>query len=112
SPEKNERLHQHFINLQLKATICKSSRINVEINADDVSKGNAIAFLSEKLGININQVATVGDEENDISMLSLTSNSFTLSSSNEKVRSSAAYVLNSKPSYLVKEVIEKVVFNK
>lgn len=105
SPSNNAKVFEHFKSLELDVNVTTSSPTNVEVNAKGVSKGNAVSFLTQKLGININQVMTLGDEENDISMLSLTSNSYTLKTSKVVVKNAASNVLDAKPSYLVGEAI-------
>nr|MDE6476899.1 HAD family hydrolase [Mycoplasmoidaceae bacterium] len=111
-PSNNQKVFEYFNSLQLDVIITTSSPTNVEINAKGVSKGNALSFLAERLGININQVMTLGDEENDISMLSLTSNSYTLKTSKLVVKNAASNVLDTKPSYLVGEAITQRILDK
>lgn len=109
SPSNNAKVFEHFKSMQLDVSVTTSSPTNVEVNANGVSKGNALSFLSQRLGININQVMTLGDEENDISMLSLTSNSYTLKTSKVVVKNAASNVLDTKPSYLVGEAITQKI---
>lgn len=49
--------------------ISKSGTHNLEITREDVSKGNSLEILTRILGINIDEVIAIGDNENDISML-------------------------------------------
>ena len=41
----------------------------IELNSVDASKGNALCTLCKKLGISMENVLAIGDNENDISML-------------------------------------------
>ncbi len=111
-PANNAKVYDYFTSLGFDVNVSTSGPTNVEIYSSQASKGNAVSFLAQKLGININQAMTFGDEENDISMLSITSNSYTLSSSKEKVQKAASNVLKSKASYFVGEAIDKVILKK
>lgn len=44
------------------------TRIYVEIFAENASKGNALAFLADRLGITKEETACIGDGENDLPM--------------------------------------------
>ncbi len=47
-----------------------SSAWNLEINHEEADKGSALAWLCGKLGIEAGEVAAMGDNENDLTMLS------------------------------------------
>ena len=47
-----------------------SSAWNLEINHEEADKGSALAWLCRKLGIESGEVAAMGDNENDLTMLS------------------------------------------
>lgn len=49
-------------------TVTSSSKGNIELTGEGVSKGNALKNLIDKLGVSASKVATVGDSGNDISM--------------------------------------------
>ena len=48
--------------------VVSSSKFNVEIMEKGISKGKAVEDLAKYLGIELNQVAAMGDNENDLSM--------------------------------------------
>jgi hydroxymethylpyrimidine pyrophosphatase-like HAD family hydrolase len=77
---------------------------------ENVSKGNAVKFLATYLKIDNNNVLTIGDEKNDISMLKQFENSVTLKSSKLDVRQAARYVINAKSSEIVEKAIKQIVF--
>lgn len=113
SPENNKKIADYFVNkTNLDLTFTTSSKTNVEINAKHVSKGNAVKFLANYLNINIFNVMTLGDEENDLSMLKITPNSFTLTTSKEIVKDAANNVIKSKPSILVSDAISQKILRK
>jgi hydroxymethylpyrimidine pyrophosphatase-like HAD family hydrolase len=72
----------------------------------NVSKGNALQRLCNYLNIDIKDTMPIGDEKNDISMLSLSPHSVTFQSSSESVRESAGHVLNEETSTLVGKAIK------
>jgi hydroxymethylpyrimidine pyrophosphatase-like HAD family hydrolase len=53
------------------------------------------------LGIKPQETMTLGDERNDISMLKLTEWSFTFTSSNQQIKDSSRYVLNTRTSKII-----------
>ena len=52
-----------------KASVTCSKPIYLEFNPVNTSKGNALAFLAEKLGFQMKDVIAFGDSLNDLSML-------------------------------------------
>jgi hydroxymethylpyrimidine pyrophosphatase-like HAD family hydrolase len=92
--------------------VSSSSGHNLEIMPVNVSKGKALERLCSYLNINIRDTMPIGDEKNDISMLSLSPNSVTLKSSSESVRQSAGHVLDEESSAIVGKAIQKYVLGK
>lgn len=52
-----------------QCAVSSSLPINIEVNAASATKGRALAFLAEHLGIRIEDTLAFGDGTNDISML-------------------------------------------
>ena len=73
----------------------------MEINGQNVNKGTALKYLCKYLGIKPQETMTLGDEKNDISMLKLTEWSFTFTSSNQQIKDSSRYVLNTRTSKII-----------
>ncbi|WP_027123683.1 Cof-type HAD-IIB family hydrolase [Mycoplasmoides pirum] len=94
-----------------KNDLIVTSNQSIEYNQSNVSKGNAILFLSKKLGLDINKTLSIGDSGNDISMFNTTKYSATLENSIDIVKSNATNVFDSKASTIVKDVIDYFVFN-
>ena len=63
-----------------------------DITSKEVSKGNAIIEICKYLNLNTNEIITIGDGENDISMLALTQNSYAMGNATEKVKASAKHI--------------------
>lgn len=64
----------------------------VEINSADASKGNAMCTLCEKLGISMENVLAIGDNENDISMLRAAGISAAMGNAEDDVKQAAKFV--------------------
>lgn len=63
------------VRLELESTnelnISKSGTNNLEITRGDVSKGNSLKVIMNKLGLKKEEVIAIGDNDNDISMLKI-----------------------------------------
>jgi len=95
----------------LKVEITSSGRGNTEINAIGVSKANAIEFLCKYLNIELNSVMPIGDNDNDISMLTLSNHSVTLASSKQEVKSAASHVIEASEGDVVAYAINDFIIN-
>lgn len=72
-----------------------SSVYTLDITCSINSKGNAIKHLIEKMNININEIAVIGDSYNDISMFDLTNFSFVMKDSSDDIKKHAKEQINS-----------------
>ena len=52
-----------------QCAVSSSLPINIEINATDVTKGHALAFLTKHLGLKTEETLAFGDGTNDITMI-------------------------------------------
>ena len=69
------------------------SKVNfLEIVAPHVSKGEALAFMGERLGIGLEDMVSFGNSENDISMLQVTGHSVAVGNAEEHVKTIAKEV--------------------
>ncbi|SCG98680.1 Uncharacterized phosphatase YwpJ [uncultured Clostridium sp.] len=80
-----------------------SGKYVLNISPSHISKGNAIKHVCSILNVNLDEIATIGDSPNDISMLKGFKYSFSMDSSREDVKKSSAYTVKS-----VKEAIEVI----
>ena len=89
------------IELYLKALFSEvldiyfSSEHTLNLVPKGVSKHEAIKIVCDKLGANLNEVATMGDSPNDISMLHASKYSFAMKNSRKEVKESATYEASS-----------------
>lgn len=69
-PERLDRTIESIpAEVKEKYTLVKSAPFYLEILHREVSKGNAVKRLAEKLGITREEVMTIGDNGNDLSMI-------------------------------------------
>lgn len=76
------------------------------------SKGNALLFLAETLGIKAEEIACIGDEENDISMFKVAGMPLAMGNGNKIVKDLAAYVLPTNDENGVAYAVENYILNK
>ena len=79
-----------------------------DITSKEVSKGNAVIEICKYLNLNTNEIITIGDGENDISMLALTQNSYAMGNAMEKVKASAKHITLTNDEEGVAEVLKQL----
>lgn len=85
----------------------------VEIMNGKVNKYNSILELSDFLGINKNEIAAIGDFDNDIEMIENAKLGFAMGNARDIVKEISDYVVSSNNSFGIKEAVEKIKeFNK
>lgn len=73
--------------------VITSSHVNnIEINHIDAQKGHAVERIAKSLGIPMEQVLTIGDNFNDVSMLKVGGVSFAMGNAEPGVKAVAKYV--------------------
>lgn len=82
---------------------------NIEVNAADGNKGNALCILCTHLGIDMSQVAAFGDGINDITMLEAAGVSVAMGNAGEEVKQAARYVTLTNEEDGVADFLEKYV---
>lgn len=75
-----------------KLYVTSSFPNNIEINHQDAQKGNAVRRMAEERGISLDDVMTIGDNYNDVSMLSIAGVSFAMGNAEDGVKKIAKYV--------------------
>lgn len=74
-----------------KLYVTSSFPNNIEINHQDAQKGNAVKRMVEERGISLDDVMTIGDNYNDVSMLSIAGVSFAMGNAEDGVKKIAKY---------------------
>lgn len=75
----------------------------------DVSKGNAIIALCEKLDIDIAQVIAFGDSSNDISMLEVVGYAVAMDNANDAVKAVADEITLSNIDNGIPHTLQKII---
>lgn len=79
--------------LQFPEVAAAFTSIYVEVFAKETSKGKALSFLAEHLKISKEEVACIGDGENDLSMFDAAGHRFAMGNAVPKLRRKADYIL-------------------
>lgn len=93
-----------------RASISFSSGRYLEFNALGVSKGNGLKWLTDYLGISINECVAIGDNYNDVEMIEIAGLGACVASADENIKKVSDVVM--KHDYFegaVKELIEEYV---
>ena len=72
--------------------ITSSGANNIEINHREAQKGIAVAHVAKKRGIPLNEVMTIGDNLNDVSMIQMAGVSFAMGNAALEVKEYAKYI--------------------
>lgn len=72
--------------------ITSSGANNLEINHRDAQKGIAVAHVAKKRGIALDEVMTIGDNLNDVSMIQMAGVSFAMGNAALEVKEYAKYI--------------------
>ena len=74
-------------------TAFMSTRYFLEILSKGVNKGEGVLRLANHLGVAMNNVYTVGDEENDVEMIQVAACGFATANAVDSVKNAANYIL-------------------
>ncbi len=95
---------KHFENWG-RLTLSTSWRYNFELMAPATSKGNALQVLGDRLGIPMAETMAIGDNHNDLSMLTLAVYGVAMGNAEEKIRSLCPIVTHSHENHGVARAI-------
>ena len=89
--------------------IVDSSRYNVEITRKGVSKGNAVAMLASFYGLRREEIVTIGDSENDLSMIEYAGLGIAMENAADNVKQKADFVTSSNDNEGVANAINRFI---
>lgn len=89
--------------------IVDSSRYNIEITRKGVSKGNAVAMLAAFYGLRREEVLTIGDSENDLSMIEYAGLGIAMENALDRVKQKADFVTSSNDNDGVAKAINRFI---
>lgn len=90
-------------------TVSQSLNDNIEVMSKEVSKGNAVAKLAEIYKINPAEIITLGDNENDISMIEYAGLGVAMGNAVQLLKDRADYITGDYLDDGVAQVIEKFI---
>ena len=91
--------------------IVDSSRYNIEITRQGVSKGKAVAILAAFYGLTREEIITIGDSENDVSMLEYAGLGIAMGNATDNVKQKADYITDSNDQEGVANAINKFILD-
>ena len=96
---------QHMPQLE----IVDSSKYNIEITRQGVSKGKAVAVLAAHYGLQQEEIITIGDSENDVSMIEYAGLGIAMGNAPDQVKRKAGYVTGTNDEDGVAQAIRKFI---
>lgn len=99
------------INKLGELAITSSFENNIEINHAKAQKGIAVKEMADQLNIPIENVMTIGDNNNDLSMLEVAGYSFAMANGTVEAKNAAKYSTSSNEKNGVGEAIMRVLNN-
>ncbi|ATP59802.1 Cof-type HAD-IIB family hydrolase [Mesomycoplasma dispar] len=89
--------------------------LSLEISKKNTNKGNAVEFVSNALNYKIDEVMTIGDSPNDVSMLERTKFSYAMANGYEAVKKTANFHTSACDQegliYAIKDFLYRTKFN-
>ncbi|MBN2540598.1 MAG: HAD family phosphatase [Bacilli bacterium] len=93
-PSKFQQMYRHFKDNK-ELSIVSSNKDFLDIGSQHSSKGNGLKELCKYLGIGLDEVIAVGDQENDISMLQVAGVGIAMGNASDTVKQAANFVTKS-----------------
>jgi Cof subfamily protein (haloacid dehalogenase superfamily) len=90
-------------------TVSQSLKDNIEVMNKEVSKGNAVARLAEIYDVDKSEIITIGDNENDLSMIEYAGLGVAMGNAVQLLKDSADYITTDYMDDGVAHVIEKFI---
>jgi Cof subfamily protein (haloacid dehalogenase superfamily) len=106
--EKLSSVRSRVANIK-SLSVVSSNSDNFEVVNGGVSKGNALKFVAEKLGICKSEIIAIGDNENDCSMLDFAGLAVAMGNAEDYIKEMADYITLSNNDNGVSEVLKKFV---
>ena len=107
SNKEKEDFYKIFNNEHIE--IVSSENDGIDITLKNVSKGNAVKIFTNYYNLSLDNIAVFGDNDNDISMLNVTKNSFAMGNATEEVKNIANFVIDSNNEDGVAKAIKKYI---
>lgn len=92
--------------------VTSASTFSLEVNHVEANKGQAVAELAQERGYTVDEVITIGDNINDLTMLEWATHSYAVANAHTSAKDAAAYIAPSHADYAVAQIIERVLDGK
>jgi len=92
--------------------VTSASTFSLEVNHVEANKGEAVAKLAHERGYTADEVITIGDNINDLTMLEWATHSYAVANAHTSAKEAAAYIAPSHADYAVAQIIERVLDGK
>ena len=109
TPENLEYIKKNVMNSVDGVDCFKSQKVILEIVPTNVNKGEAIKFLANYYNIDISEVIAIGDDENDMSMISVAGLGVAMGNAKECVKEIADYITVSNEENGVGTIINEFI---
>jgi Cof subfamily protein (haloacid dehalogenase superfamily) len=94
-----------------RATAARSQPYYLDITHEDANKGAALRYLARTLGIAASEVATIGDQPNDVLMFDLSGFSIAMGNASDEVKKQADATTDSYNNEGFAKAIERFILN-
>lgn len=92
--------------------IVDSSKYNIEITRKGVSKGKAVAMLASLYNLRPEEIITIGDSENDLSMIEYAGLGIAMGNAQDTVKQKADFITDSNDHEGVANAVERFVLGR
>lgn len=106
TPKFLDEMEDYFINNIEEANVMRSGDILLELLPIDISKGTSLEKLAQYMNMDMEHVIAIGDNMNDLDMLTRAGHGFTVTNCNEKLRPYAKYCLSSNEDHALVHVVK------
>lgn len=94
-----------------KLEVVSSHYNNFEVMNEGVSKGKAVEILATYYNFNKDEIITIGDSENDLSMIKYAGLGIAMANAEEKIKEAADYITDNNNDDGVAKAIEKFILD-
>lgn len=108
-PHLLQEIDRRLIPFQDQIEITSSNSTNREISLKGVTKASGVQMICQRLGISLQECVSVGDGENDISMLSACGLGIAMSNATEKVKQHADLLTTDNESNGIAKLINYII---
>lgn len=109
NPEIFKEIEQEINKEANNLIVTSASNFNLEINHIDANKGQAVAEFAKMKGYQSDEVITIGDNINDLTMLEWADHSYAVQNGHDRAKKAASYLAPSHADEAVAQIIEKVL---